>query len=241
MKLSKLTILLCGLTSCAVQADHNIYYEAFTVNYNCDARTFNWVHFTTIEDFSDIDVGYNFQKDPNFTACQQQSSTSSYPKKLSRRVQFDRGHGVPKHILDYSKNAMLQSNYLTNVAPQHHELNRRGLWRTLENRVECARDITDVEVYAGNIFGSDKNDFFVSSHGVKTPDYLWRVHKYDDRVYAWLMPNSGKPHSTNEVTYRVSLKDLSWQLEYETPWPDDFESLETHGSDPFSNAKCDWS
>ena len=50
----------------------------------------------------------------------QQLSTKSYKHK------HDRGHLVPANHLDYSKKAIKQSNYMTNILPQAANMNRVG-------------------------------------------------------------------------------------------------------------------
>jgi hypothetical protein len=78
-------------------------------------------------------------------------------------------------------------------------------------QAECYRDLTDLVIYGGVIWGFDKsNDWFIDSHGVETPDYWWRLHyRVDSGTYdAWLMANSATSDRNQMERYRVSLSEL---------------------------------
>jgi endonuclease G len=71
----------------------------------------------------------------------------------------------------------------------------RGAWLLTEEIVEYYRDIDELLVIGGVIWGNNaKDDYFVVSHGVRTPDYFWKIIirgiGQDERAIAWIMPNS---------------------------------------------------
>jgi endonuclease G, mitochondrial len=91
----------------------------------------------------------------------------TYKQKGQR---YDRGHLVPANHLDYSKVAIRQSNFMTNILPQAANMNR-GAWLLTEEITECYRDIDELLIIGGVLWGDNLNDdFFTESHGVKTPD-----------------------------------------------------------------------
>jgi len=106
---------------------------------------------------------------------------------------------------------MKQSNSMANIVPQAKLLNRRGVWRKTEELTECWRDKGRVEVWAGNFWGTDSsNDYFIKSHGVVTPDKLWKVIKFPNgEVNAWLMPNDYSPTAIKMDTYLVAPASLT--------------------------------
>ena len=99
---------------------------------------------------------------------------------------------------------------MANVVPHSRGLNRRGLWRHTDKIIECYRDIAALAVYGGVVWGDNSaNDHFVSSHGVITPDYLYKVIIREDGTnLAWLMPNNDSPTSKNGKNYLVSINDI---------------------------------
>jgi len=69
----------------------------------------------------------------------------------------------------------------------------RGAWLLTEEIIECYRDIDELLVIGGVIWGSNPDDdYFVQSHGVKTPDAFWKVvvrgSGKDERTIAWIVP-----------------------------------------------------
>lgn len=56
------------------------------------------------------------------------------------------------------------------------------------------------------------DDYFVASHGVQTPDAFWKViirgTEQDERVIAWIVPNSQEATKRNLDQYLVSVEQL---------------------------------
>lgn len=101
---------------------------------------------------------------------------------------FLSGHMVAANHMDENTTTIKESMHLTNIMPQTAILNR-GAYLAAEEVFECWRDIVNLNTIVGIIMGdNDKNDHFVDSHGVKTPDYYWRIiEKEKDRdVIAWI-------------------------------------------------------
>ncbi len=102
------------------------------------------------------------------------------------------GSTIANH-LDYSELAIRQSNFMTNILPQTATLNR-GAWYRTEEIIECYRDQTELLVLGGATWGNtkaaSKNDYFVGSHNIRTPESFWKVViAGDGSTIAWLMPN----------------------------------------------------
>ena len=66
------------------------------------------------------------------SSCQQLSA-KTYKQKGQR---YDRSHLVPANHLDYSKAAIRQSNFMTNILPQAASMNR-GAWLLTKEITEC--------------------------------------------------------------------------------------------------------
>ena len=104
------------------------------------------------------------------------------------------------------------SNFITNILPQSANMNR-GAWLLTEEIIECYRDIDKLLVIGGVIWGNNPDDdYFVQSHGVKTPDAFWKVvvrgSGQDERTIAWIVPNSSDATKKNLDRYLVSIDDL---------------------------------
>lgn len=77
--------------------------------------------------------------------------------------------------MDHNATYIRRSHYMTNIAVQVSGFNQ-GIWVEAENMVECCRDIKPLKVYGGVVFGDTSNDYFLSSHGTRTPELIARQH-----------------------------------------------------------------
>jgi endonuclease G len=110
-----------------------------------------------------------FTRGPAVSPQCQQTSAAPYQHPTHR---YDRDHLVPANHLDYSARALQQSQYLTNILPQVANMNR-GAWYRMGQIIECYRDIDELLVLGGVIWGHNADDdYFLTSHGVATPDAL---------------------------------------------------------------------
>lgn len=131
---------------------------------------------------------------------------------------------MPANHLDYSKVAIKQSNYMINILPQASNMNR-GAWLLTEEIIECYRDIEDLLVIGGSIWGNNKkNDYFVGTHGVRTPKAFWKVvirgGVNDTRVIAWIVPNTAEAKRKKLDDYLVSVNDIEKITGEKIPVPD---------------------
>ena len=95
---------------------------------------------------------------------------------------------VSANHMDQSDLTIKESMYMTNIMPQTSILNQQA-WLGVEDIFECYRDITNLNTIVGIIMGTDtSNDIFVKSHGVRTPDFYWRIiEKQNGEVISWIM------------------------------------------------------
>ena len=184
-------------------------YEGFTIWLDCDKRGAVKFRYNAQRDQGDFKRHGQFYFDADVSTHCQQKSSASYKHPPQR---YDRGHLVPANHLDYSRNAIRQSNYMTNILPQAANMNR-GAWLLTEEIVECYRDIDELLVIGGVIWGNNPaDDYFVDSHGVKTPDAFWKVIiRGKDRVIAWVVPNIQDATKEKLDTYLVSVEELEQQ------------------------------
>lgn len=219
-------------------------YTAFQVNYSCTHRGYNYLRYVTVPDSGYFSREEKFELEPALdgTDCPNQKTANTYRQTPGQPL-YHRGHGTHQNIWDHSREIMQFSNRMTNVVPQNGVQNTDGLWRELEKRVECARDLTTVTVYLGNEWGNDSsNDYFVKSHGVTTPDYLWRIHTYKSHpniAFAWLIPNDPKAGAKDDLAYRISLDELRRLTADDYSWPIPSQWQDAGGMvDPYTKRRC---
>jgi len=185
-------------------------YEGFTVWLDCSKRGAVKFRYNAQRDTGNFKRSSKFYLDPNVPKECQQYSGKSY--KAANGSKYDRGHLVPANHLDYSKTAIKASNTMINILPQAANMNR-GAWLMSEEVVECYRDIDELLVIGGVIWGNDpSDDYFVKSHGVKTPDAYWKVIirgiGSNERAIAWIVPNSQEAKRKQLDKYQVSVSEI---------------------------------
>jgi len=202
--LAVITISVTGFSAHASETKR-IDYEGFTVWVDCDKRGAVKFQYNAQQDTGSFKRHKSFHIDPNVSSSCQQLSAKTYKKKGQR---YDRGHLVPANHLDYSKVAIRQSNFMTNILPQVANMNR-GAWLLTEEITECYRDIDELLIIGGVLWGNNPNDdFFTESHGVKTPDAFWKVIIRNDRAIAWIIPNRAVAKRNRLDEYIVTIQEL---------------------------------
>src|SRR5690606_20098623 len=181
-------------------------YEGFSLWLDCARRGAVKFSYVAKRDTGNIKRINKFFLDPDLAADCQQTSYKGYGHD------YDRGHLVPANHLDHSEVAIRQSNYMTNILPQAANMNR-GAWLLTEEIVECYRDIDELLVIGGVVWGRNPtDDYFVQSHGIKTPTAFRKVIirgiGEDERAIAWIVPNLQDATKKNLDRYLVSIDKL---------------------------------
>lgn len=213
--MKKLSLLLCLSFSVSAELPShtkelikldNGYYS---ILYNCEMRGYEHFYYASRPDTGNAKRKSSFFQDERLPKHCQQKSTYSY-KTTGSDPNFDRGHGISYNSHDFDADVAYSTNAFSNIVPQSAPLNRRGLWRHTEKLVECHRDNGTVQVYGGVIWGNDaSNDLFIDSHGVVTPDYLYKIiEKTNGDRNAWIMPNDPSPKASDSKKYLVPVTTI---------------------------------
>ncbi len=181
-------------------------YLGFTLWLDCSQRGATKFQYVAQRDTGNAARYDSFFLDPNVATDCQQTSTRTYG------MNYDRGHLVPANHLDASAEAIKATNTMTNILPQASTMNS-GAWLQTEEIIECYRDIDELLVIGGVIWGNNPaDDYFVSSHAVKTPDAFWKVIirgvGQDEQAIAWIVPNSQEATRDRLDQYLVTVNEL---------------------------------
>jgi endonuclease G len=200
-------------------------YEGFTVWLDCEKRgAVKWRYNAQRDTGGEARDG-SFRLDPGVPKDCQQTSAQGYGHG------YDRGHQVPANHLDASAVAIRQSNYMTNILPQVAQMNR-GAWKLTEEIIECYRDIDELLVLGGVIWDDNPtDDYFVESHGVKTPDAFWKVVvRGNGDAIAWIVPNSKEATEAKLDRYLVTVADIEKRTGEKLPVSGDARTTKPKGS-----------
>jgi len=181
-----------------------ITHMGFTVSYNSDWRTPNWVAYelTKKEVEGTVPRYDTFMPDPEVSYTQ--SATNNDYKNSG----WDRGHMAPAADMKWSEQAMKESFYFSNICPQNRNLNA-GVWKDLEEQVRSlATQKGNIYVVCGPIV--PKHPKTIGSNKVAIPDAFFKVLLQNDNdewsAIAFMFANESgrKPLST----YAMSVEDM---------------------------------
>ena len=217
---SLLVIAFAGLTACGggstptpkqisvLSNQLSLDYGGFKLLYDCDLKSAIRFEYKLGTDTGNFIRPATFNLDPNLLKnCGQQLTTNSYASVIAG---WDRGHLVASNRMDYDVAYLLSANYMTNIVPQLASFNQ-CLWKETENITECYRDLAPIQVIGGIIFSDASNDFFIASHGIKSPDFFWKTlittnSSNQTATISWLFPNQNGLADLN--SYIVSIEEL---------------------------------
>ena len=92
-----------------------------------------------------------------------------------KRSGWDRGHMCPAGDNRWHWRAMQESFYMTNICPQHHNLNR-GDWKELEEACRAwAQCEEGIYIVCGPIFYNQKHRTIGSDHLITVPEAFFKV------------------------------------------------------------------
>jgi len=147
-----------------------VEHLAYSLDYNEDHEQADWVFYELTRDEVEKKIAKrkdNFKPDPSATI------SSALPTDY-RKSGYDRGHLCPAADNRWSEEAMDQSFYMSNMSPQHPDLNRK-IWADLEEQVrQWAVENEKVYVATGPIL-NDGDKSKIGESGVSVPNYFYKV------------------------------------------------------------------
>lgn len=166
-----------------------ISYKAITISFNSELHIPNWVSWQLTADHTDGPYSRtnNFLEDPSVKG-------SATPEDYTNSG-YDRGHMAPAGDMKWDGEAMAESFFMTNMAPQAPDLNR-GAWNKLEQktRERAMRDSVVYIVCGPVLTGSDAIVERIGQTGVAVPHRFFKVilSPYSDppRAIGFIMPNA---------------------------------------------------
>lgn len=185
-----------------------ITHVGYTLAYDADYKTPQWVAWS----LSSSQARGTVSRSDHFAPDPDVHGAKAYPADYANSG-YDRGHMAPAGDMKWSKQAMDESFYMTNMCPQNRNLNR-GDWKTLEElERQWALDWGMVNIAAGPVYRT-KRPKRIGGNKVAVPDAFFKVILVDypsaPKAYAFLFDN--KAGHRDLPTYQLSVNELEAQL-----------------------------
>ena len=197
--------------------------RGYTVSYNLEHNLPNWVAWELtpdklIERESRTD---KFLPDPDLPE-DVAVTTDDY-----KRSGWDRGHMCPAGDNRWHWRAMQESFYMTNICPQHHNLNR-GDWKELE---EACRDWAQREgrlfIVCGPVLYRQPHKTIGREHRITVPEAFFKVVLCPDsnppRAIGFLYKNTSGNHPLDSYVNSVDQVERITGIDFFPALPDEVE------------------
>lgn len=182
-----------------------LHYSAFTVSYNPSTRQPDWVSYMlTAEEVETTKhtpkIPRCFMPDPNLSLPQ--ASNEDY-----RNSGWVRGHMARRQDMKWSEQAVMESDYYTNICPQNKEMNN-GVWHQIENLArKLAVRYDSVMIVCGPVFTSSQPQTF-GIHNIPVPGSFFKAFLVSDddgyHTVAFLCPNS-----PDSITVEAAMRSVN--------------------------------
>lgn len=199
-----------------------LHYNGFDVNFNSRYRVPNYVVWELTPEKAAAQVAD--RKDSEFTA--DPNVDGSADPADYRRSGYDRGHMVPAADMKWSRRAMDDCHYMTNVAPQSGQLNR-GTWQTVEDNCRSwTKKFGRLVIICGPVL-SDR-PLTTIGKGVAVPERFFKVVLAPDAdppmAIGFIMSNFDQTGGAQAAATSVDEVEAVTGYDFFSALPDDIEN-----------------
>lgn len=200
-----------------------IAHTGYTVSYDADFKTPQWVAWQLTKEKADGE----FPRYDKFLPDPDVKGAKAYTNDYSHSG-YDRGHMAPAGDMKWSRQAMIESFYMTNICPQNRNLNR-GDWKDLEElERNWATEYGCVSIAAGPIYYAGQKPLRIGNNKVAVPHAFFKVLLVDypnnPKAYGFIFENKAGSHPL--AYYQLSIDEVEQQtgMDFFSTLPDDIEN-----------------
>ncbi|MDE6485331.1 MAG: DNA/RNA non-specific endonuclease [Duncaniella sp.] len=217
-----------SLTAALMQVDipesipcHLIEYTGMNIGFNPRLHIPNWVAWQLTADEAD---GEEPRTNKFFADENVPGSAESYDYNYSG---YDRGHMAPAGDMKWDKNAISESFFMTNIAPQAKALNS-GAWKRLEEKCRTwAKVFGDIYIVCGPIT-TDAPIEYIGDSRVFVPQRFFKavivINTDRPRGIGFIMPNGKVPGGMQQAAVTIDEIERITGFDLFAALPDDIEN-----------------
>ncbi len=197
-------------------------YSAMTVGFNPETHIPNYVAWELTGEHSKgtLQRSDRFAIDENVKGC---ASPDDY-----RHSGYDRGHMAPAGDMKWSRKAMDESFFMTNIVPQNNALNR-GVWNRLEEkcRQRAVRD-SAIVIVTGPVPG-DPVAMHIGYNQVAVPERFFKVilspYATPPVAIGFIVPNGATKGGMQPYAMSVDQVEEVTGYDFFSDLPDEIETV----------------
>lgn len=198
-----------------------IRHKNYTLRYNETHEQAEWIAYRleARETYGNNDRQDDFRPDPKVT------TRSALPSDY-RGSGYDRGHLAPAADFKFSKTAMSESFFMSNMSPQAPDFNR-GIWRLLEEQIRrWVKKDKVLYIVTGPVLKSRLRK--IGKNRVSVPKEYYKIvldlQEPQIKVIAFLMPNKGSKAPFQRYVVSIDKIEQLTGLDFFPQLPDDVET-----------------
>ena len=202
-----------------IEGEQFVNHTGYNLSYNEEHELASYVSYILTKDevFGAVDRKDEFREDPSI-------KTGSAELSDYKRSGYDRGHLIPAADLKFSKEAMSDSFYLSNMAPQDPTLNR-GMWSSLESitRQEAVNNEA-LYVVTGPVLTDGPYDT-IGKNDVSIPTYFYKAFLTANgaKAIGFILPNDKPELELEEYACSIDKVEEITNLDFYYTLDDDIE------------------
>ena len=203
------------------QPSQMVKYEGFSLSFNKKMHVPNWV----VWELTGEEVAGTYPRKDNFRGDDKVAgSAEKWDYSYSG---YDRGHMAPAGDLKWSKKAMDESFYMTNMCPQAKSLNT-GAWKRLEEKCRQWATIDGAIIIVCGPVLTDPINEYIGDSRVAVPQRFFKaiLSPYVDepRGIGFIMPNSKVPGGMQAAAVSIDEVERVTGLDFFSSLPDEIEN-----------------
>lgn len=205
-----------------IEGEEVVKHTGYTISYNEEYELANWSAYELTKEkvLGKEERGDDFREDKSI-------STGSAKLSDYKGSGFDRGHLAPAADFKWSAEAMSDTFFMSNMAPQDPSFNR-GIWGDLESAVRSmAYDNGSIYVVTGPVLTDGPYDTIGTSE-VAIPNYFYKVIlDYSDpelKAIGFILPNENSSKSLSSFAVSVDKVEEVTGLDFFPLLPDEHET-----------------
>lgn len=198
-----------------------IEYEGFTVSFNPKLHIPNWVSW-------ELTGKETLGQEPRYNRFMQDEATAGCPEPGDYSYSgYDRGHMAPAGDMKWSKSAMRETFYLTNICPQAKSLNT-GSWKKLEEKCRIwAQTDSAIYIVCGPVLADEPREY-IGQTRVAVPQRFFKViaspYANPPRGIGFIMPNENVEGGMQKCAVTIDEVEALTGLDFFSQLPRDVET-----------------
>ena len=201
-----------------------LFRKTYALSYNNLTKQANWAawHLTKPHTY-----GHGERPQRAFHDDEDVSNSTHY-YDYNRSKTYERGHLCPAGDNKWDEDAMYETFLMTNVCPQHYDLNS-GVWNDIEMKCrDWARQEGDVYIVCGPIFYPHRrNRELIGKSRIPVPDAFFKVvlsNKHQGKGIGFICENRHGSSNLNDYMMTIDEVERITGIDFFPAIPDDMEN-----------------